>query len=167
MSLHFTSKRDVLVAIKKARRDDDFEELRERIRSTIDWSCEHHEQVKGDLLASTLRAIHFAYDGDGENELLLLLGERTEAVFSRDADIKWAIMLGRVLLSMADQYRYIDHSNWLARRWEGVPQEEQKAWAHGWPHPTGRRAVLPPKVAGALHTQMDHVCTLCDEAGST
>ena len=118
MSLHFTSKNNVLVAIKKARREDDFEELRERIRSTIDWSCEHHEQVKGDLLASTLRAIHFAYDGHGENELLLLLGERTEAVFSRDADIKWAIMLGRVLLSMADKHRFIDHVNWLACRWD-------------------------------------------------
>jgi hypothetical protein len=107
--LRFENKQDALNAISAARRQDNFEELHECIARTIDWSVEHYDQVDSGLFAATLRAIHFSHDGKGENILLLQLAERAEALTAKHPQLDWLILLARVLLSLSERERYIDH----------------------------------------------------------
>lgn len=111
----FADQENALNAIRLARRGDDFEVLRARIAKTIDWSFEHYNSVDRRLLSALLRAIHFAHDGDGENRLLLKLMERAEALIARDPQLEWLILLARLLLSLSERERYIDHVSKLNR----------------------------------------------------
>lgn len=106
---------NVLDALSLARRDGDFEALRARIAKTIDWSFEHYNSVDTGSFSALLRAIHFAHDGDGENSLLLKLIERAETLIARDPQLEWLILLARLLLSLSERERYIDHVSKLKR----------------------------------------------------
>ena len=106
---------NVLNALRLARRDGDFESLRARIAKTIDWSFEHYCSIDRGSLAALLKAIHFAHDADGENILLLSLMERTDALVAKDPQLEWLILLARLLLSLSERERYIDHVSKLKR----------------------------------------------------
>lgn len=111
----FVNHADILEAIRVARCNDDFGALRAGLATAINTFCERYDQVERGSLAALLRAIHFAHDGDGDNILLLTLMERTEAQVARDPRLEWLLLLARLLLSLSERERYIDHVSKLKR----------------------------------------------------
>ena len=111
----FVDQENVLNALRLARQNGDFEALRARIAKTIDWSFEHYNSIDRSSLAALLRAIHFVHDADGENTLLLSLMERADALVAKDPQLEWLILLARLLLSLSERERYIDHVSKLKR----------------------------------------------------
>lgn len=98
-----------------ARRKSGFDELQARIAATVDWSFEHYKSVHPHMLSAVLRAIHFCHNGEGQSELLLQLTDRTQALMTKDPHANWAIFFARLLLSLSDQARYVDHVSGLTR----------------------------------------------------
>ena len=94
--------------IKATRLDGNFNALRQRIQATLNHWFDHRSPVKDGCLQATLRAIHFAHEGDGENLLLMQLAERVEDRLHQNFDMQWGVLAARVMLSLKEKHRFVE-----------------------------------------------------------
>lgn len=107
--LRFLNVQDALKATRLARCQSDLEQLKARVAATVDWSFEHYKNVNQGMLSATLRAIHCAHSGEGLRDQLSRLTDRTEALIAKDPQENWTLLLARLLLSLSERERYVDH----------------------------------------------------------
>ena len=108
MTTPFATAPDVVEQIRKTRLDGNFGVLRQRIQGTLNHWFDVQDPVRDGCVQATLRAIHFAHEGDGQNALLVQLADRVEARLHQNFDMQWGVLAARVMLSLKEQSRFFD-----------------------------------------------------------